>query len=69
VPIVTNGEMIPNDQGVIARNEWFKTAQLQQYLTINEDEFVIVPNHAHGVIWIKDDHVVGMGHPVKSLIQ
>ncbi|MHB0988908.1 MAG: transposase [Bellilinea sp.] len=54
---VKNGEMLPNDQGIIARNEWFKTAQLRQYLTINDDEFVVMPNHIHGIIWIKDDHV------------
>ncbi|MHB8857767.1 MAG: transposase [Bellilinea sp.] len=54
---VKNDEMIPNDQGVIARNEWFKTAQLRQHLTINDDEFVVMPNHIHGIIWIKDDHV------------
>lgn len=56
---VKNDEMIPNDQGVIARNEWFKTAQLRPHLTINDDEFVVMPNHIHGIIWIKDDHVVG----------
>lgn len=52
---VKNGEMVPNDYGVIARNEWFKTAQLRQYLTINDDEFVVMPNHIHGIIWIKDE--------------
>ena len=56
---VKNGEMETNDYGVIARNEWFKIAQLRRYLTINDDEFVVMPNHIHGIIWIKDDHVVG----------
>ena len=54
---VKNDEVILNDQGVIARNEWFKTAQLRPQLTINDDEFVVMPNHIHGIIWIKDDHV------------
>ena len=49
---VINGEMILNETGKIARDEWFKTAELRPYVELFEDEFVVMPNHAHGMIWI-----------------
>ena len=54
---VINGEMIPNDTGKTARQEWFKTAELRPYVKLYDDEFVIMPNHGHGIIWIVDDNV------------
>lgn len=57
---VVNGEMVLNDRGKIARDEWFKTAELRPYVKLYENEFVIMPNHGHGIIWIEeDDHPVG----------
>ncbi|HMB23170.1 MAG TPA: transposase [Anaerolineales bacterium] len=37
--------------------QWFKTATLRPYVKLYEDEFVVMPNHIHGIIWIekKDD--------------
>ena len=52
---VVNGEMVLNDRGKIARDEWFKTATLRPYVKLYEDEFVIMPNHGHGIIWIEED--------------
>ncbi len=52
---VINGEMDLNDAGKIARDEWFKTAELRPYVKLYEDEFVIMPNHGHGIIWIEDE--------------
>ena len=57
---VVEGEMILNDMGKIARDEWFKTAELRPYVKLYDDAFVIMPNHGHGIIWIMDnDHPVG----------
>jgi len=61
---VLNGEMILNDRGKIARDEWFKTAELRPYVKLYEDEFVIMPNHGHGIIWIEGEGLVGEGSPV-----
>ena len=36
---VVNGEMTLNDTGKIARDEWFKTAELRPYVRLYEDEF------------------------------
>jgi REP element-mobilizing transposase RayT len=52
---VENGEMILNETGKIARDEWFKTAEIRSYVNLYENEFVIMPNHGHGIIWIVDD--------------
>jgi len=47
---VVNGEMKLNEWGEIARREWFKTAELRPYVELFEDEFVVMPNHAHGIM-------------------
>lgn len=52
---VVNGEMMLNESGKIARDEWFKTAKLRPYVKLYEDEFMIMPNHGHGIIWIEDE--------------
>ncbi|MDO9300302.1 MAG: hypothetical protein Q7T89_02925 [Anaerolineales bacterium] len=52
---VVDGEMVLNDAGKIARDEWFKTAEIRPYVKLYEDEFMIMPNHGHGIIWIVDD--------------
>jgi REP element-mobilizing transposase RayT len=52
---VVNGEMVLNETGKIARAEWFKTAELRPYVELYEDEFAVMPNHAHGIIWIVDE--------------
>jgi len=57
---VINGVMRLNKLGQIAHNEWFKTAELRPYVELYEDEFVVMPNHAHGIIWIHN----ALGHGV-----
>jgi REP element-mobilizing transposase RayT len=54
---VKDGEMVLNDAGKIARGGWFKTAEVRPYVKLNEDEFVIIPNHGHGIIWIEEEEV------------
>lgn len=48
---IVDGVMKLNPLGEIARQEWFKTAELRPYVELYEDEFVVMPNHAHGIIW------------------
>jgi len=43
-----------NDLGIIARDEWFRTAQMRPYVELFDDEFVVMPNHIHGIIWLTD---------------
>ena len=75
---IINGEMVLNDIGKIARDEWFKTAELRPYVKLYEDEFMIMPNHGHGISWIIEngarqhraptDVIEKFGRPVKGSI-
>jgi putative transposase len=49
---LVEGEMRLNPSGEIVREEWLKTAQIRPNVKLHEDEFVIMPNHLHGIIWI-----------------
>ncbi|MCL2097486.1 MAG: transposase [Bacteroidales bacterium] len=49
---IENGEMILNDAGQIAFNEWMKTPDIRSNIQL--DAFVVMPNHIHGIIIITD---------------
>jgi REP element-mobilizing transposase RayT len=61
---VVNGGMLLNELGQIARTEWFKTAELRPYVELHDDAFVVMPNHVHGIIWIKNNEMYGHGDAV-----
>jgi len=52
---IVNGEMRLNEYGEIVRDEWFQTAVVRPYVVLHPDEFVVMPNHVHGIIWIVGD--------------
>lgn len=52
---VVDGEMKLHAWGDIARAEWFKTAELRSQVELHEDEFVVMPNHVHGIVWLKEE--------------
>lgn len=52
---VIDGQMQLNARGRIVAEEWLKTAQIRRYVRVQRDEFVVMPNHVHGIIWIVDD--------------
>ena len=45
---IENGEMVLNEYGTIAYNEWLKTPELRPNVELGE--FVIMPNHMHGIL-------------------
>lgn len=45
---VVNGEMVLNEFGIIAYNEWLKTPVIRPNVELGE--FIIMPNHMHGII-------------------
>ncbi|MCF7873319.1 MAG: transposase [Candidatus Omnitrophica bacterium] len=51
---VFNGEMILNERGRIVQQEWHKTGKIRKNIEL--DEFVIMPNHLHGIINIVGAH-------------
>lgn len=51
---IENGIMKLNECGKIAHNEWIKTFEMRTNLEI--DEFVIMPNHVHLIVYIKENN-------------
>ena len=56
---VVDGKMVLNEYGQIVWEEWFRTAAVRPNVELFEDEFVVMPNHIHGIIWIVGDENVG----------
>ena len=50
---VVDGEMRLNELGKIARQCWLAIPEHFPHARL--DEFVIMPNHVHGIIWIVDE--------------
>jgi len=51
---VIDGEMQLNEFGRIVQEEWYRTAKLRPNVELLEDEFVVMPNHIHGIIWLNE---------------
>ncbi len=49
---ITSGEMMLNEMGNIAYNEWMKTPELRPNIEL--DVFIVMPNHIHGIIKINE---------------
>lgn len=47
---IHEGEMRLNDIGVLAFNEWLKSAEIRREIQL--DAFVVMPNHVHGIVFI-----------------
>jgi REP element-mobilizing transposase RayT len=54
-----------NTSGEIVWEEWFHTAQIRPNVQLHEDEFVVMPNHVHGIIWIVDEKATHRVAPTK----
>ena len=52
---VVNGEMVLNPFGRIVKFEWMKSSKIRKEVEIDPDEFVVMPNHIHGIIVINDN--------------
>lgn len=50
--VVADGEMQLNDAGKMVERWWFELNQ--KFPAVETDEFVIMPNHLHGIIVITD---------------
>ncbi len=54
---VVDGKMVLNEFGEIVREEWFRSADIRAEIELHPDEFVVMPNHIHGIVWIVDNAV------------
>ena len=50
---VVNEKMVLNAYGKIAREQWLWLARQYDYVKL--DEFIIMPNHMHGIVVIEND--------------
>lgn len=69
---IENSETRLNQIGLIVQREWLRSAQIRSNLSL--DEFIIMPNHLHGIIMIESDGVSpttprkpGLVRPANSL--
>lgn len=70
---IFRGHMIRNDFGEIAHTEWVRTEKIRDNIEINE--FIVMPNHLHGIIRIKahgcrgtEHRALHVGNQLKSLV-
>ena len=52
---VLDGEMVLNELGAIAREQWICLPE--RFHNVVFDEFVVMPNHMHGIILINESNV------------
>ena len=63
---VENGTMVLNEYGQIAHDEWVKTAQIRPNVQLHE--FVVMPNHIHGIIQLLDIRMGELHSPLQKTI-
>lgn len=50
---IIGGQMQMNEYGKIVRDEWMRTEDVRPNIEL--DEFIVMPNHLHGILVINDD--------------
>jgi len=50
---IVNDKTALNAIGKIVKKEWLRTANIRENIEL--DEWIIMPNHLHGIIWIKHE--------------
>ncbi len=56
---IVDGEMILNEIGNIVQKCWFQIPQ--HYQNVSLDEFIVMPNHIHGIIIINKTSSINVG--------
>jgi len=64
---IVAGKMILNDIGEIVKNEWFLSEKLRGNIFM--DEFVIMPNHIHGIVIIDNEPLDTLRRNVSSNVK
>ena len=57
--VMDKNRVILNNYGKLVESEWYRTAELRDNVEIYSDEFIIMPNHFHGIIWIHNVWATG----------
>ncbi|MEN6469361.1 MAG: transposase [Smithella sp.] len=61
---INDDEITTNEYGDIVRREWMKTPEMRANVEL--DEFIIMPNHVHGIIMINECRGVLQYAPTKT---
>jgi len=64
---VVRGEMQLSDYGKVAQFHWHNLLQHHQHLEL--DEFIVMPNHLHGILILKDDTTCKKRHGLPEIIR
>ena len=54
---IANGAVRLNDEGRMVERWWLELSK--KFPTIEIDQYIIMPNHLHGIIWVQYQKVVG----------
>lgn len=49
---VVDGVVRLSPVGQIVHDEWMRSIGIRREIRLFEDEFVVMPNHVHGIVWI-----------------
>lgn len=63
---IVDGEMVLNEYGEIVRDEWAKTSIIRSEIEL--DQFIIMPNHIHGIVFIFNENCINKNHHENSNI-
>jgi putative transposase len=55
---IIDAELRLSKLGDIIRSEWFHSAEIRKEVQLFEDEFIVMPNHIHGIVWIVPTELV-----------
>lgn len=58
---IENGKMILNEIGKMVQNEWRETPKIRPDMNLDLGEFVVMPNHFHGILIIGENEYNGNG--------
>jgi len=47
---ITGNDIRLNEYGMIAKDEWIKSPDIRKEIKL--DEYIVMPNHIHGIVWI-----------------
>jgi REP-associated tyrosine transposase len=67
---IVDDEMVLSPLGKIVRYEWLRSINIRKEILLHDDEFVVMPNHFHDIVWIVDVRADGVrpgeDHPISS---
>lgn len=57
---IMNGKFQPSEIGLITEIEWIKSVEIRPDMNLSLGEYVVMPNHFHGILFIGDNDYNGV---------